>query len=135
MQAVAIVPRKQEITMMLKYIALTAGAFVLCATINPAPAAAQTPNCADMYNRVMQVYQAAPLSPEYAQMSTTYTARCLGAPAASAYPSYGYPAAANPSPSDYGYAPAADAYAPVVGVGVGFGDGSGWGGDRGGWRR
>ena len=116
--------------MLFKHVALTAAAFALCAAVNPAPAAAQTSNCGDMYNRVMQLYQAAPQSPEYAQMSASYNASCIGPSASSAYPAASYPAAGYPA-AGYGYAPAY-AYGPPVSVGVGFGYGGGWGG---GWRR
>ena len=34
-------------------------------------------NCVDLYNRVMAVYQTAPLSPEYNQMAAAYSATCL----------------------------------------------------------
>jgi hypothetical protein len=83
--------------MSLKYVALTAATFALCAAVNPTPAAAQALNCGDMYNRVMQIYQAAPQSPEYAQMSATYSASCAGPSAGSVYPSAGYPSAGYPS--------------------------------------
>jgi hypothetical protein len=111
--------------MSLKYVVLTAATFALCAAVNPTPAAAQALNCGDMYNRVMQIYQAAPQSPEYAQMSATYSASCAGPSVGSVYPSAGYPSAG------YGYAPTY-VYGPPISVGVGFGYGGGWGG---GWRR
>ena len=111
--------------MLFKLAALTEVACGLCAALNPAPAAAQAPNCGDMYNRVMQLYQTAPLSPEYAQMAAGYSASCVGTSAGPAYPAAGYPASA------YGYAPGY-VYGPPVSVGIGFGYGGGWGG---GWRR
>jgi hypothetical protein len=131
--------------MLLKHVALTAATIALCAAVNAAPAAAQAPNCGDMYNRVMQLYQAAPQSPEYAQMSANYNASCIGPSAGSAYPSPsypagsypadGYPAASYPAASypaaGYGYSPAYVS-GPPISVGVGFGYGGGWGG---GWRR
>ena len=116
--------------MSLKNAALTATAFALCAGVNPAPAAAQTANCADMYNRVMQMYQTAPQSPEYAQMAGAYSASCVGASAGPIYPSVAGPGYAGPT---YGYAPGYGGpgyvYGPPVGVGIGFGVGGG------GWRR
>jgi hypothetical protein len=110
--------------MSLKYVALTATAFALCAWVNSEPAAAQVPNCGEMYNRVMQLYQAAPYSPEYAQMTAAYGASCVGPSAGPAHPEAG-PGYAAPA---YGYAPGY-AYGPPVGVVVGVG--GGWGG---GWR-
>jgi hypothetical protein len=71
--------------MPLKHAVLTASAFALCVAVNAAPADAQGPNCGDMYNRVMQLYQIAPQSLEYAQMSGAYSASCLGASAGRAY--------------------------------------------------
>ena len=114
--------------MLFKLAALTAVTFSLGAALNPAPAAAQAANCGAMYNRVMQLYQAAPQSPEYAQMAAGYSANCVGPSVGPAYPAggyAGYPAAA------YGYAPGY-VYGPPVSVGVGFGYGGGWGGK---WRR
>jgi hypothetical protein len=120
---------QQETAMPLKHTALAAAIFAACAAVNPPPAAAQVPNCLDMYNRVMQLFQAAPQSPAYAQMAAAYSANCLGPAAGPAYPPPGYP------PPAYGYAPVYD-YGPVVGVGVGFGYGGGWrGGWGGGWHR
>jgi hypothetical protein len=118
--------------MSLKHVGLTVATFALFAAVNAAPAAAQVPNCGDMYNRVMQLYQAAPASPEYAQMASAYSASCVG-PSASAGPAY--PAATYSTPT-YGYAPAYVYGAPVsVGVGVGYGGGYYGGGYGGGWRR
>jgi len=111
--------------MLLKPAALATATFALCAAVNPPPAAAQTPNCGEMYGRVMQLYQTAPQSPEYAQMAAAYSASCVGPTAGPAY----YP------PPAYGYAPGYY-YGPAVGVGVGFGYGGGWrGGWGGGWHR
>jgi hypothetical protein len=97
---------------MLKYLALSAAAIALCAVIDPAPAAAQAPNCGDMYNRLLQVYQMAPQSIDYARMSASYSASCVGPSAGSAYPSASYPAAAG-----YGYSPAYVYGAPSGGAG------------------
>ena len=78
--------------MRFKQPAIVLAAAVLCAAADPTPVAAQQPvNCVDLYNRVMAVYQTAPLSPEYNQMAAAYSATCLaGASAARAYPAY-YP--------------------------------------------
>jgi|ERR1700733_11153280 hypothetical protein len=114
--------------MSLKYVALTAATLALCAAVNPAPAAAQAPNCGDMYNRVMQLYQAAPLSPEYAQMAGAYGARCLGASAGPAYSPTSGPGYPPPTygPAD-GYAPGYVYGPPVdIGIGVGVDGGRGW---------
>jgi hypothetical protein len=120
--------------MSLKHAALTAAAFALCAGVNPAPAAAQTANCANMYNGVMQLYQTAPQSPEYAQMAATYSASCVGASAGPIYPPAagpGYPGPASYAPGYVapGYVGPGYVYGPPVGVGIGFGVGGG------GWRR
>jgi hypothetical protein len=72
--------------MSLKHAALTAAAFAPCAGVNPMPAAAQAPNCANMYNGVMQLYQTAPQSLEYAQMAAIYSASCVGSSADPIYP-------------------------------------------------
>src|SRR5271154_1712081 len=119
--------------MSLKHAALTAAAFALCAVAEPAPAAAQAPNCGAMYNRVMQLYQTAPQSLEYAQMAAAYSASCVGPSAGPAYaPGYG----PGYYPPPYGYAPGYD-YGPPVGVVIGGGWGGGWrgGGWGGGWHR
>jgi hypothetical protein len=130
--------------MPIKYVASVMGIFALCAAVDPAPAAAQPVNCADMYRQVMALYQTAPLSPQYNQMAARYAASCLrGASLAPAYPTpysatapapvpYPYPA---PAPY-YGYAPAAypyygydysydpyGYYGVPVGIGFGFGYG------------
>jgi len=120
--------------------AASAGAIVsLCVAFAPAPAVAQPVNCAELYNHVMSVYQAAPLSPQYNQIAAAYSANCLaGASAAPAYPPI--------DPQDYGayYQPPYSAYAepdypysggygyavPVgVGIGLGFGGRFHHGGD------
>ena len=111
--------------MSLKLAGLAGATLALCALIDPAPVAAQTVNCADMYGRVMALYQAAPLSPAYNQMAAAYAASCLtGAYAAPiymqtyvqapAYPTYDYPYYGG-----YGYG-------FPVGIGVGFGFGRGF---------
>jgi hypothetical protein len=119
--------------MLLKHAALAAATFALCSAVNHTPAAAQAPNCGAMYNRVMQLYQTAPQSPEYAQMAAAYSASCVGPSAGPAYapgPGPGY------YPPPYGYAPGYD-YGPPVGIVIGGGWGGGWrgGGWGGGWRR
>jgi hypothetical protein len=94
--------------MSLKLVALAGATLALCALVDPAPAAAQAVSCADMYGRVMTLYQAAPLSPAYTQMAAAYSASCLtGASAAPVYLQTNVQAPASPtySPaSDYGYA-------------------------------
>jgi hypothetical protein len=124
--------------MSLKHAALAGTVLALCAAINTAPVAAQPVNCADLYNRVMAVYQTAPLSPEYSQMAAAYGATCLaGASAAPAYPPY-YPQYYAPAYQPYyGYAGADypyyyDGYGYGVPVAVGLGLGFGRGFHRGG---
>ena len=121
--------------MSLKLAALAGAIVVLCTSIDPAPVAAQAVNCADMYGRVMALYQTAPLSPAYIQVAATYSASCLaGRPAAQvymqtyvqapAYPTYAY------YPPYYGYADypyyGGYGYGFPVGLGVGFGFGHGF---------
>jgi hypothetical protein len=119
--------------MSLKLAAMAGATLALCASIDPAPAAAQAANCADMYGRVMALYQAAPQSPAYNQMAAAYGASCLaGTPAAQvymqtyvqaqAYPTYAY------YPPYYGYADypyygGGYGYGFPVGFGFGFGRG------------
>jgi hypothetical protein len=95
-------------------------AAALCVAAGSAPAAAQSERCADLYNRVMGLYQTAPYSPEYSRISAYYNSRCLTGPSAGpAYPtpyqapyqSYQEPVALFPgavivgggSQGDYGY--------------------------------
>ena len=78
-----------------------------------------------MYNRVMQLYQVAPQSPEYAQIAGAYSTSCLGASAGPTYspvagPGY-YPPAYGPA---VGYAPGY-VYGPPVDIGIGV-RGYGW---------
>jgi len=84
------------------------------------PASAQSPDCGDLYNHLMGLYQAAPQSPEYSQMSAFYNGTCIAdASAAPAYapyyqpPSYGYAEADYPYYGGYGYA-------VPIGVGIGL---------------
>ncbi len=122
--------------MPLKLVALAGATLAICASIDPAPAAAQAVNCADMYGRVMALYQAAPLSPAYNQMAAAYAASCLAGTSAApiymqtyvqapAYPTYSY----DPS-SYYGYADypyyGGYGYGFPVGLGIGFGFGHGF---------
>ncbi|HZT86403.1 MAG TPA: hypothetical protein VFA12_00450 [Stellaceae bacterium] len=62
------------------------------AALPAAPAAAQV-NCADLYNRMIALYQTAPQSPEYAQMAASYNGYCVAgaspAPAAGDPGGYG----------------------------------------------
>jgi hypothetical protein len=140
--------REEHHSMPLKYAVSAAVILGLCAAVDPAPAAAQSVNCADLYNRVLAAYRVAPLSLEYNQMAAAYVASCLagGSSAAPAYlqyygqyyspsyqsyygyaapsyqPDYGY--AAPSYQSDYGYA-APDyggyGYGIPAGIGLGFG--------------
>ncbi len=104
---------------------LAAAVVVAVGAAGSTPASAQSPNCGDLYNHLMGLYQAAPQSPEYSQMSAFYSANCVaGASAAPAYapyyqpPSYGYAEPDYPYYGGYGYA------VPVgVGIGLGFGRG------------
>ncbi len=116
--------------MSLKHAVFAGAILTLCAAVDAAPASAQSPNCVDIYRHVMELYQAAPQSPEYNQVVTVYSATCLAGPSgAPAYPpfdapdystnyqpTYGYPEQNYPYYGGYGYA------APV-GVGLGFGRG------------
>jgi hypothetical protein len=85
--------REEHHSMPLKYAASAAVILGLCAAVDPAPAAAQSVNCIDLYNRVLAAYRVAPLSPEYNQMAAAYVASCLAgrSSAAPAYPQYSYP--------------------------------------------
>ena len=120
--------------MSLKHAALAGAIVALCTAVDPAPLAAQTPNCVDLYRRVMAAYQTAPLSPEYNQLAAAYSATCLaGAAAAPAYPAYYpqyYPQYYAPYYQPpyyqpyYGYA---EPFYPYYGVGVPVGIGLGFG--------
>ena len=82
----------------------------LCAVESALPASAQYESCVDTYNRVMALYQSAPYSPEYSQLSAYYSSRCLGGPVAGpAYPAPG------PYPGPYAAPPAIDPGAAIVG--------------------
>jgi len=134
--------------MSLKQRAVVLAAAIFCVAAGSTRVVAQTTNCVDLYNRVMAVYQTAPLSPEYNQMAATYGASCLAgaAAAAPAYPSY-YPQYYAPYyqppyyPAYSGYAEPFYPYygygAPVgVGIALGFGGGFRGGGfNRGGGGR
>lgn len=80
--------------MSLKQPAIVLTAVALCAAAASTPVVAQSEGCRDQYNRVMALYQTAPLSPEYSQMAAAYSARCVaGASAGPAYyggTGYGY---------------------------------------------
>ncbi|HEV2189643.1 MAG TPA: hypothetical protein VGR70_20710 [Stellaceae bacterium] len=115
--------------MPLKLFALAGATLALCAAIDPMPVAAQAVNCADMYGRVMALYQAAPLSPAYNQMAAAYSASCLAGTSATPlymqtyvqapyYQPYSYY-----PPSYYGYAD----YPYYGGYGYGFPFASGLG--------
>jgi hypothetical protein len=88
-------------------------------------------NCADMYGRVMALYQTVPLSPAYNQMAAAYSASCLAGTSAapvylqtyvqapyyqpySDYPSSYYAGPAYPYYGGYGYG-------FPVGLGIGHG--------------
>ena len=121
--------------MSFKQPAIVAAAAILCVAAGSTRVSAQAPNCVDLYNRVMAVYQTAPLSPEYNQMAAAYSATCLaGASAAPAYPAY-YPQYYAPAYQPYyGYAEpdypyyGGYGYGVPVGVGLGLGFGRGFGG-------
>ena len=87
--------------MPLKQPAIMLAAAALCAAAASTPVLAQSLGCQDQYNRVMALYQTAPLSPEYSQMAAAYSARCLaGASAAPAYS--GSPGYSSSAPTYYG---------------------------------
>ena len=95
--------------MSLKQPTIMLAAVTLCAAAASTPVLAQSEGCRDQYNRVMALYQTAPLSPEYGQMAAAYSARCLaGAPAAPAY--YGSTGYGYNGPAYYGYGYSAPAY-------------------------
>lgn len=84
--------------------AIVLAAVALCVAAGSAPVSAQSPNCVDLYNRLMELYQVAPQSPEYGQMSAFYSATCLAGPTAGpAYPGP-YPYYQQPVPVDPGAA-------------------------------
>jgi hypothetical protein len=98
--------------MSLKQPTIMLAAVTLCAAAASTPVLAQSEGCRDQYNRVMALYQTAPLSPEYGQMAAAYSARCLGGAAAApplAYygstTGYGYN-----GPAYYGYGYSAPVY-------------------------
>src|SRR5580704_17982071 len=74
--------------MSLKQPTIMLAAVTLCAAAASTPVLAQSEGCRDQYNRVMALYQTAPLSPEYGQMAAAYSARCLGGAAAAPPPAY-----------------------------------------------
>src|SRR6266851_4603333 len=55
---------------------LAAALVVAVGAAGSTAASAQAPNCGDLYNHLMGLYQAAPQSPEYSQMSAFYSANC-----------------------------------------------------------
>jgi hypothetical protein len=84
----------------------SSAAFVLVAALHCSPVSAQPVNCGELYNRVMALYQTAPQSAEYSQMSATYNGSCrtgagaanTGAPGtASALPQTSLPARGAPT--------------------------------------
>jgi hypothetical protein len=98
--------------MSLKQSTIMLAAVTLCAAAASTPVLAQSEGCRDQYNRVMALYQTAPLSPEYGQMAAAYSARCLGGAAAAPPPAYygsttGY---GYNGPAYYGYGYSAPAY-------------------------
>jgi hypothetical protein len=64
--------------------AMVGAAVTLGISVSAAPAVAQsTERCTDLYNRVIELYQAAPFSTEYGRTSAYYVGRCLTSSAAS----------------------------------------------------
>jgi hypothetical protein len=127
--------------MSLKLVALAGATLALCTLIDPAPVAAQGTTCADLYSRVVALYQTAPLSPAYNQMAAAYVTSCLPRTAAAPvypqtyvqapyYPTYDDPA------SNYGYAEPAYpdyggyGYGLPIGLGLGFAFAHGFHHDR-----
>jgi hypothetical protein len=122
--------------MSLKHVGLAGATLALSISINPAPGSAQAVNCADMYSRVMALYQTAPLSPAYNQMATAYVASCLAGTSAAPvymqtyvqapyYPTYSYYPSSYYGYADYPYY-GGYGYGFPVGFGVGFGFGRGF---------
>ncbi|MFZ2007564.1 MAG: hypothetical protein WB697_20110 [Stellaceae bacterium] len=90
-------------------------ATALCVCGGAATASAQQSGCANYYNQVMGAYQTmGPNSPQYNQMATDYSARCLSGAAAAPNPAY------YQQPAPYGYAQpvAVDPAAALVGAAV-----------------
>jgi hypothetical protein len=97
--------------MSLKQPTIMLAAVTLCAAAASTPVLAQSEGCRDQYNRVMALYQTAPLSPEYGQMAAAYSARCLGGAAAAPPPAYyGSTGYGYNGPAYYGYGYNAPAY-------------------------
>jgi len=97
--------------MSLKQPAIMLAAVALCVAAGSAPVLAQSEGCLGQYNRLMALYQTAPLSPEYSQMAAYYSARCLaGASAGPAY--YGNTGYGYNSPGNYSYGYNAPYYGP-----------------------
>ena len=90
-------------------------AAALCLGGGAVSASAQQ-SCAGYYNQVMNAYQTlGPSSPQYTQMASDYSARCLSG--ASAAPNYGYQAPYYQAQSPYAYSQYQAPYAysqPVV---------------------
>jgi hypothetical protein len=61
---------------------LTASVLVLSPDFCSGPVTAQPTNCPDLYSRVMALYQTAPRSAEYNQMSAAYNTSCRANPEA-----------------------------------------------------
>ena len=112
-------------------------AFALCVGGAAAPVAAQPVDCANLYRRVVALYQTASQSPEYAQTLAAYKASCAGGPAAAAAPptASASPASAPPASQPFSsptplpndrYAPGSP-FGPQTGVGIGYGVGVGGG--------
>ena len=82
--------------MSLNRLAFAGAILTLCGAVAPTPVAAQPVNCVELYNHMLAVYQVAPWSPEYSQMSAVYSANCLpGPPVVPVYP-YAQPVPVDP---------------------------------------
>ena len=64
--------------MSLKQAAVALAAVAFCTLQVSSPASEQYESCAGIYSRVMALYQTAPYSPDYNQLSASYSSRCLG---------------------------------------------------------
>jgi hypothetical protein len=125
-----------EIVMFLGKPAMVIAAAALCLGGGAVSASAQQ-SCAGYYNQVMNAYQTlGPSSPQYTQMASDYSARCLSG--ASAAPNYGYYQAQSPyaysqyqAPYAYSQPVVVDPVGAIVGAAiVGTALGGGFDNDR-----
>ncbi len=98
--------------MLLKKPAIAIAAAALCIVGGAVSASAQQ-SCAGYYNQVMGAYQTmGPNSPQYNQMASDYSARCLSGAAAAPNPAY------NQTPYAYAQPAPVDPAAAIVGAAI-----------------